>query len=233
MLTKIIIISAMILVGVGFSSSYAIDEYEIPGWIKNMASFWVDGVTTDQEFAESIEFLIENEHLEIPKISELENEIKKLEFENSRLKEGGRPAVGKLWEEHEHAAILVVVHGQKLDFSLEPFQSKSPWIHFEGGNGEIIHRHAAGITLGFLFDTIDINLNDECISYKESTEFCSDETNTLQFFINGEQINSIRNYEIKEGDKILITYGNYDKELINKQLEILNSYFTDRLHSSV
>ena len=233
MYVKIAILSTIFLVGVGFSSTYAANEYVIPGWVKNMASFWVDGITSDQEFADSIEFLIENEHMEIPKVGELEDEIKKLEFENARLKEGGRPAVGKLWGEHEHAAILVVVLGQKLDFSLEPFQGKSPWIHFEGGNGEIIHRHAGGITLGFLFDTIKINLTEQCLSYKESTEFCTDEKYTLQFYINEEQVDDIRNYEIMEGDKILITYGNYDNELIKKQLKILNSYFGNKLHNSI
>lgn len=34
---------------------------EIPSWIKGIASFWVEGNITDEEFVEVLEFLIENE----------------------------------------------------------------------------------------------------------------------------------------------------------------------------
>jgi len=33
---------------------------EIPGWIKNNAGWWADGLITDNDFVQGIQFLIEN-----------------------------------------------------------------------------------------------------------------------------------------------------------------------------
>lgn len=138
----------------------------------------------------------------------------------------GPPGAGRLNDEHEHAAILVLIHGDKFDFSLPPYQVKSPYIHFEGGDGNTIHRHASKVPLGFLFDSIEIGLTDECFIFPDKTPehtFCTDDKYSLNFYINHNKVNSIRDYVIQEDDRILISYGKQNQTRIEDQLRELDA----------
>jgi len=75
---------------------------------------------------------------------------------------GAPPGAGKLGGEHEHASLLVRIFGDKFDFSVPSYQIKSSWIHFEESDGSTIQRHASGVTLVYLFDSINIGINNEC-----------------------------------------------------------------------
>ncbi|MEW6043593.1 MAG: protein-disulfide isomerase [Thermoproteota archaeon] len=138
----------------------------------------------------------------------------------------GPPDAGRLNDEHEHASILVRIHGDKFDFSLPPYQVKSPYIHFEGEDGNTIHRHASNVPLGFLFESIQIGLTDECFIFPDQTPqhtFCTDENYSLKFYVNHEKVDSIVDYVIEEDDRILISYGNQNQTQIDEQLRELDS----------
>jgi hypothetical protein len=138
---------------------------------------------------------------------------------------GGPQGAGKLGDEHEHASMLVRIHLDKFDFALPAYQVKSPWIHFEGGDGNTVHRHASGVSLGFLFDTLKIGLTDECFVFPDKTEqhtFCTNDDYSLKFYINHEKVDSIRDYVLNEDDRILISYGNQNQTQIDAQLRELD-----------
>jgi len=120
---------------------------------------------------------------------------------------GGPENAGALGSEHSHAALLVKIFGDTFEFSGPAFQIKSSWIHFEGRDGTTIHKHATGVDLGYLFDTLSIGLDDQCFIFPDGKQFCSNEDYELKFFINGEQVSDISGYDIMEDDKILILYG--------------------------
>ncbi len=75
---------------------------------------------------------------------------------------GGPENAGAMGSDHDHTSILVKIFGDTFEFDGPAFQIKSPWIHFEGRDGTTIHKHAAGVTLGYLFDSISIGLDDQC-----------------------------------------------------------------------
>ena len=133
---------------------------------------------------------------------------------------------GPLTSAREHASILVKIFGDKLDFSKSNYQIKNPYIHFEGNDGEIIHRHAENVTLGFLFETLNIELTDECLALPDGRHFCNEETEefSLKFYINGEKVESLSEYVLSEGGRILISYGFEDYDQIDSQLYELNSH---------
>ncbi len=138
---------------------------------------------------------------------------------------GAPPGAGALGDEHEHATLLVRIFGDKFDFSGPAFQIKSSWIHFEGQDGNTIHRHSSGVTLGYLFATLGIlGLDDECFVFPNGREFCTDEElgYSLKFFINHQSVDDIATYVLNEGDRILISYGNETPEEIDRQLEELD-----------
>src|SRR5207245_2307149 len=87
-------------------------------------------------------------------------------------------------------------------------KQKVKYKHFEKDNGETVHMHAANVTLGFLFDSVKIGLNDKCFIFPDKRQFCSNDKYTLKFYINHQQVPSIHNYVFKANDRILISYGN-------------------------
>ena len=120
---------------------------------------------------------------------------------------------------HEHASILVKIHDDPFDFSQEQFQLRNAFIHLENNNGYVIHRHSQGITLGFLFDTLNLGLTPDCFTFDDGRKFCTNDDYSLKFYINERQVDDIRDYIIFEGDYILISYGAETPEEIKKQFE--------------
>ncbi|MFM9874945.1 MAG: protein-disulfide isomerase [Nitrosarchaeum sp.] len=142
-----------------------------------------------------------------------------LEFVNMNITAPGSPVnAGVLGSEHSHAAMLVKVFGDTFDFSLPAYQIKTSWIHFEAGDGTTIHKHATGVTLEYLFDSLKLKLDDQCFIFQDGRQFCTTDDYTLKFYINGEKVNDIRNYEPMDKDRILIAYGGETPEEIQDLL---------------
>ena len=136
---------------------------------------------------------------------------------------GAPSGAGKLGDEHEHASLLVRIFGDKFDFASPAYQIKSSWIHFEDTDGTTIHRHSSGVTLGFLFDTLNIGIDNECYRFPDGRQFCTNEDYSLKYYINHQLVNGIRDYVFEDGDRLLITYGNETPEQIEDQLIELDS----------
>ncbi len=122
---------------------------------------------------------------------------------------------------HEHASISIMIHDDPYDMTLEKFQLTSPYIHLENYNGHVIHRHSEHVKLGFLFKTLKIGLDQDCIVLEDKREFCTNDEFSLKFYINGKKVQDIRDYLIFDGDLILISYGAESEEQIKAQLKAL------------
>ncbi len=140
---------------------------------------------------------------------------------------GAPPGAGTLGSEHVHASFLAKLHGDTFAFSGPAYQIKSSWQHFEAGDGTTIHRHATGVTLGFLFESMRIGLDDECFSYQASAggerRFCTDENFSLKFYVNHEPVDNLTDLVFEDGDRILLSYGGEDQTQIDAQLLELDS----------
>jgi len=136
---------------------------------------------------------------------------------------GGPENAGALGSAHDHAGILVNIFGDSFDFSAPAYQIKSSWIHFEGRDAFTIHKHATGVTLGFLFDSLQLVLDDQCFVFQDGRSFCTNDDYVLQLYINWEKVSDIRDYEIIEDDRILIVYGAETPEEIDAMLFDLKS----------
>ena len=141
---------------------------------------------------------------------------------------GAPENAGKLGDEHIHASMLVRVFGDKFDFSLPNYQIKSSWIHFENSDGDTVHRHASGVELEFMFNSMGISLDKECFTFPDGRAFCNNDDYSLKYFINHKKVNDIREYVVMEDDRVLISYGNEDQEVIEQQLAELDSQMINR-----
>jgi len=141
---------------------------------------------------------------------------------------GAPPGAGTLGDEHDHISLLVRIFGDRFDFSSPAYQIKSSWIHFEGADGNTIHRHSSGVKMGYLFGTLGLGLTDECYVFQSQQGergFCTDDNFSLKFYINHQQVdgNEFLGHVGQEDDRVLISYGNETPEEIEEQLQELDS----------
>ena len=133
---------------------------------------------------------------------------------------------GPLGSAHEHAAFLVKVNGQNIDFSQPKYQVQSDYIHVENGDGTTLHRHSTNVTFADFLKSInmDIDRKNNCLVFTNGTKYCDndDDDNKLRIFINGNSTNSISDYILKNNDSLLVMYGNETNEQIAKALDELN-----------
>ena len=60
----------VLVIGVGLFSNVSADENLIPQWIKNIAKFWSEGNISDSEFVGALQFMVENDIIQIPENAE-------------------------------------------------------------------------------------------------------------------------------------------------------------------
>jgi hypothetical protein len=128
---------------------------------------------------------------------------------------------GDLGSEHVHAAFAVKINGEKLDFSQEKYQVRSQYMHVENNDGNTLHRHATGVPVGEFFNSVGMNITDNCFTLENKTSYCSNGNSNLEFYVNGNKTNSIANYVFNEDDRILIVYGNKNAMETQQDLDAL------------
>jgi hypothetical protein len=124
---------------------------------------------------------------------------------------------------HEHAVFAVILDGQKIDFSQRQYQVQSQFIHVEGGDGTTLHRHAEGVSFSFFLNSVGMRIQDDCFVRDDGVQFCSNGSNQLRFFINGDEVDSISDYVLEEEDRFLVIYGNQTDDEIQQELELLDN----------
>ncbi len=124
---------------------------------------------------------------------------------------------------HAHATILVKVFGDKFDFSQPQFHLKDPKINLEPAQPDLIHRNSKDATIGLFFETLGMNLNQECFVFPDGRDFCNDDEYVLKFYVNDERKGDISQYVITEDDRIFVSYGPESSQDIEEQLAELES----------
>lgn len=199
------------------SQNYSADEFQ--KIIQGDNDAWSCGGNSKDSFLDDIPFISDMQNNADSKDMS-EPTVIESQFENIPA---GPSGTGNLGDEHEHAALLVMIFGDQFDFSLPVYQIKTSWIHFEGGDGNTIHRHASGVTLEYLFQSLKLGLDDKCFVFQDGREFCTNEDYSLKFYINDKQVSEIGYYVIEDEDRILISYGGETLTEIQEQLLELNN----------
>lgn len=95
-------------------SIYAQSQYDIPAWVKGVAGFWADEKITDSEFGEGLSFLIDSGIIKVPKIQELENDIRNLQTQNNNLLDN----ISVLENENNQLKLQIKSEGTKNSISI-------------------------------------------------------------------------------------------------------------------
>ena len=123
---------------------------------------------------------------------------------------------------HEHADFKVYLYGEQYNFSQEKHMSGngthlSEDVHLHDMDGEVMHKHANGVTLGTFFTSLKMIFNSTCFVLDNSTSYCNDGDKQIKLYVNSIKTLEYEKYEFKDLDKILITYG--DESGIKNQLD--------------
>src|SRR3989338_2201482 len=94
-----------------------------------------------------------------------------------------RSNFGPLRSAHNHADIKVYILGNAIDFSLPQYQLQDKLTHFENWDGDVVHTHATGITLGYIFKTLGMEITEECIKTDRGNKYCSADNAMLKVFV--------------------------------------------------
>src|SRR3989344_4323995 len=122
---------------------------------------------------------------------------------------------------HVHADFAVYINGKKLDFNLPIYSERDPRIHLHIRNqygDSVIHVEGGHAKLGEFFTSLGMKLTENCFR-TTSVNFCNDHRRTLKFYVNGIRNKDFGNYDIKDLDRILITFGNEAEEEMKKQMD--------------
>ena len=135
---------------------------------------------------------------------------------------------GALGSAHQHAAFLVKVNGENIDFRQPQYQVVSDYIHVENGDGTTLHRHATNVTFADFLKSVKMDLDEEnnCLVFTNNgTQYCNNNNdNQLRTFVNGNSTSNkfISNYIINDNDRLLVIYGNETEEQLTEALDELN-----------
>lgn len=122
-------------------------------------------------------------------------------------------------EEKINASFAIFTNGTFRDFSSSKYHNQSKEVFIQSDNPNIIYVKKKGITWNDFFKTLPMELSKDCLTTGTGQNFCSDGNSVLKFFINGgEDLNAL-DKKIREGDQLLVSFGNETNEGIQDQLE--------------
>jgi hypothetical protein len=114
---------------------------------------------------------------------------------------------------HEHALFFLNVEGEEVNFTQRRYQLQSNYVHLENFKPHIVHKHTENVSWEYFLDTIDVNVNQSCVSFKDRTE-CGN----ASVIINGEA--SDLDKKIEQGDNlaIFVNPGKIEENYMRKKL---------------
>jgi hypothetical protein len=110
------------------------------------------------------------------------------------------------------STINVEIYGDTLDFSGEEYglfalEYTNPELY--GDNRSTIPEYAIGDNIGDFLMSYGLSLDDQCLVFVYGDRsFCTNNSNTLTYSINGNSVSNFAFYEIEHGQKIEIKYQN-------------------------
>ncbi|MEX0912246.1 MAG: hypothetical protein WD737_07770 [Gemmatimonadota bacterium] len=120
---------------------------------------------------------------------------------------------------HYHANWAIFVDSVRLDLTANRYmedvlqctadpslQRPEDRVHMHENNHDVVHVHASGVTWGHLLANLGFGIGDDYL-ITDSGRYESGEERSLRFVLNGSPMRSIRNLQIDDRDRLLISFG--------------------------
>ncbi len=138
---------------------------------------------------------------------------------------------------HEHADFALFIDGEKFDFSDFRYMSNEPCkitsnslfpsvyahggeatgggleaaVHLHNGKGGTIHVHKPGITYEDFFASIGMSFHDNAFVDADGNRYEKNSEKKFSFIINGKRVDSIESEQVRDLDRVLISYGDRNR----------------------
>ena len=127
---------------------------------------------------------------------------------------------------HWHANFAVFINGEPYDFDdprmvVEDSDDPRHNVHIHEPRYTVIHIHREQSTWDEFFKALEWRLTDTCLTIIDGEEYCTSETASLKFVINGVRVDSIRFQDITDIDRVLISYGSETDEELMAQFNLV------------
>ena len=105
------------------------------------------------------------------------------------------------------AAFAIYTNGIFRVFTASMYHNLSKDVYIQADNPNIVHVKKSGITWDYFFKTLPFSVTKDCLITGTKETFCTNQTKSLKFYLNGERFDNLLDTEIKPNDKALITFG--------------------------
>ncbi|MBI4009511.1 hypothetical protein HY357_04705 [Candidatus Roizmanbacteria bacterium] len=117
------------------------------------------------------------------------------------------------------ASFAIFTHGTFRIFTAAMYHNLSEDVFIQADNPNIVHVKKAGTTWDDFFKTLPFKLTKSCLTTGTGETFCNGQNGTLRFYLNGVKTDNLLDTEIQNGDKTLISFGNENEDIVQKQLQ--------------
>ena len=114
---------------------------------------------------------------------------------------------------HGHGYINVTIDGQELDFSQQQYQLQADQFHFEGGDGEVWHKHAPGVTLEYAMATLGMDVDENSVTFDGTTYRDSDPGTNVTVTVTGQPVTP-ETYELEGANTENPANGDYIRIIV-------------------
>jgi hypothetical protein len=132
----------------------------------------------------------------------------------------GNPPIGRVGV-HEHADFALYIRGQRFDFNQPQFISTaerelSPAAHIHAPRTNVVHVHLDRTTWDEFFRSLGFELTDDSLKLPDGTLLKDNERETLKFYVNGVHVDALMFSNIRDLDRVLISYGPETREEVER-----------------
>ena len=121
--------------------------------------------------------------------------------------------------EERKAAFAIYTNGTFRIFTHSRYHKLSEDVYLTADSPNIVTVAKQGVTWKDFFESLPMKVTKDCLTTGTGQVFCTNETQTLKFYLNGQRDDEALEKEIMDGDRLLISYGNENFEVITSQME--------------
>lgn len=117
------------------------------------------------------------------------------------------------------AAFAIFTNGLFRVFTEEMYHNLSADVYIEASNPNIVFVKKADITWDEFFKTLPFTLSKDCLMTGTGQTFCTKGEQVLRFYLNREINPHALDQVIREGDQLLVSFGDTTETQIQNQLQ--------------
>lgn len=117
------------------------------------------------------------------------------------------------------AGFAIFTNGTFRIFTDSRYHNKSEEAFIQPENPNIVHVRKSNITWDDFFKTLPMQLTQQCLTTGTGQVFCSTEAQKLKFYLNGNEDAAALARPVRNGDRLLVSYGSETEEQIRLQMQ--------------